>query len=152
MNKPTPPQTASFAIAATASRPETALAALLRNTGIVLVGTAFVALCAHIALPLYFTPVPLTLQPFAVLVVGLLLAPRLAATTLAAYLVEGAMGLPVFTPGPASVPGLAHLFGPTAGYLLAYPVAALLISVLWRRSRRGFPAALASAAAGNILI
>jgi biotin transport system substrate-specific component len=124
----------------------------LRATAIILLASAFVAACAHIALPLYFTPVPLTLQPFAVLVVGLLLSPRLAGAALVAYLGEGALGLPVFAPGPASAPGLAHLFGPTAGYLLAYPFAAALISVLYRRSRRGFLPAVLSAAAGNLLI
>jgi biotin transport system substrate-specific component len=153
MSNYSPLQTASIAASGTDTRLAPTLANVaLRNAGIVLAGSAFVAICAHIALPLYFTPVPLTLQPFAVLVVGLLLAPRLASTTLLAYLAEGAMGLPVFTPGPLSAPGLAHLFGPTGGYLLAYPVAALIISVLWRRSRRSFPAALASATAGNLLI
>jgi biotin transport system substrate-specific component len=121
----------------------------LRSVSIVLAGSALVAVCAHIALPLFFTPVPLTLQPFAVLLIGLLLSPRLAAATLAAYLAEGALGLPVFTPGPL---GLAHLLGPTGGYLLAYPLAAPLISFLWRRTGRGFGAALASATAGNLLI
>lgn len=124
----------------------------LRAAGIVVLASAFVAMCAHLALPLYFTPVPLTLQPFAVLLVGLLLAPRLAAGSLIVYLGEGALGLPVFAPGPASAPGLAHFFGPTAGYLLAYPFAAMLISVLYRRSRSGFVSALLSAAAGNVLI
>ena len=132
--------------------PTAAPATWMRNAGIVLVGSAFVAVCAHVALPLYFTPVPLTLQPFAVLLLGLLLAPRLAAGTLAAYLAEGAMGLPVFTPGPVSAFGLAHLFGPTGGYLLAYPVAAMLISLLWRRGGRGFGLALVSAAAGDLMI
>jgi biotin transport system substrate-specific component len=124
----------------------------LREAGIVLCASMFVAVCAHISLPLYFTPVPLTLQPFAVLVIGLLLSPRLAAASLVAYLGEGALGLPVFAPGPASAPGWLHLFGPTAGYLLAYPFAALLISLLYRRSRRGFVAALFSALLGNVLI
>jgi biotin transport system substrate-specific component len=123
----------------------------LRNTGIVLAGSAFVAACAHISLPLYFTPVPLTVQPFAVLLLGLLLSPRLAATTLIAYLAEGAAGLPVFTPTPAMA-GLAHLFGPTGGYLLAYPLAAFAISTLWRRTGRGFAAAAVSAAAGDLVI
>src|SRR5215469_1195188 len=124
----------------------------LRATAVVLLASAFVAACAHVAIPLYFTPVPLTLQPFAVLLVGLLLSPQLAGAALIAYLGEGALGLPVFAPGPASAPGLAHLFGPTAGYLLAYPFAAILISVLYRGSRRGFLRALLSAAAGNLLI
>ena len=126
--------------------------AWLRGAGIVLCASLFVAVCAHIALPLYFSPVPLTLQPFAVLLIGLLLSPRLAAASLVAYLGEGALGFPVFAPGPASAPGLAHLFGPTAGYLLAYPFAAALISLLYGRSRRGYVAALASAAIGNLLI
>src|ERR1700759_2366495 len=106
--------------------------AWLRGAGIVLSGSLFVAACAHVALPLYFTPVPLTLQPFAVLLLGLLLSPRLAAATLLAYLGEGALGLPVFSPGPASMPGLAHLFGPPGGYLLAYPVAAMIVSIVFR--------------------
>jgi len=129
--------------------PSSAMATHLRTAGIVLAGSALVAVCSHVALPLPFTPVPLTLQPFAVLLLGLLLAPRLAAAALAAFLAEGALGLPVFAPGPV---GIAHLLGPTGGYLLAYPLAALLISLLWRRTGRGFSAALASAAAGNLLI
>lgn len=124
----------------------------LRAIGIVLAASAFVAACAHIAVPLYFTPVPLTLQPFAVLLLGLLLSPRLAATSLVAYLGEGALGLPVFAPATASAPGLAHLFGPTAGYLLAYPFAALLISFVYRRTGRGFVAGLGSASSGSLLI
>jgi biotin transport system substrate-specific component len=126
--------------------------AWLRSGGIVLAGSVLVAVCAHIALPLYFTPVPLSMAPFAVLVLGLLLTPRLAAATLGAYLAQGAAGLPVFAPSPLAPGGLAHLLGPTGGYLLAYPFAAALISYLWRRSGRGFMAAMVSAAAGNIVI
>jgi biotin transport system substrate-specific component len=127
-------------------------AAWLRSIGIVLLASAFVALCAHVALPLYFTPVPLTLQPFAVLVLGLLLSPRLAAVSLIAYLGEGALGLPVFAPGPAGTSGMAHLLGPTAGYLLAYPIVAMLISFHYRRNRPGFLSALVSAGLGSLLI
>ena len=125
--------------------------AWLRGCGIVLAGSAFAALCAHVSLPLFFTPVPLSLAPFAVLVLGLVLPPRLAAATFAAYLLEGAAGLPVFASSPATG-GLAHLFGPTGGYLLAYPLAAALISFLFRRSRRGYFSAFASAAIGDLLI
>jgi biotin transport system substrate-specific component len=124
----------------------------MRTVGVVLIGSALVALAAHIALPLYFTPVPLSLAPFAVLVLGLLLTPSLAAATLCAYLAQGALGLPVFTPSPLAPGGLAHLFGPTGGYLLAYPFAAALASFLWRRTGRGFPAALVSAAAASLAI
>lgn len=122
----------------------------LRNAAIIVSGSALLALCAHLALPLWFTPVPLTVQPFAVLLLGLLLTPRMAAATLCAYLAEGALGLPVFAPAPTS--GLAHLLGPTGGYLMAYPLAAMLISYLWNRSGRQFSMALASAALGDLLI
>ena len=125
--------------------------AWLRGSGIVLAGSAFAAVCAHISLPLFFTPVPLSLAPFAVLVLGLMLSPRMAAATFAAYLAEGAAGLPVFSPSPASA-GLAHLFGPTGGYLLAYPLAAALISFLYRRTGRGYVPAFAAAAIGDLLI
>ena len=129
-----------------------AAATLLRKAVIILAGSAFVAGCAHIALPLYFTPVPLTLQNFAVLALGLMLPPRLAFDTLLAYLVEGAVGLPVFAPTPVFAGGLAHLLGPTGGYLLVYPLAVALISVLWRSSSRGFVAAALSAAVGDLVI
>jgi len=125
----------------------------LRRVGVAMAGSALVAACAHIALPLYFTPVPLTVGDFAVLVLGLTLSPRLAAATLAAYLMEGAVGLPVFAPGPLLAPaGLAHLLGPTGGYLLSYPFAAALVSFLFRRGRRRFSSALVSAAIGNLFL
>jgi biotin transport system substrate-specific component len=129
-----------------------ASATWLRASGIVLGGSALAALCAHVSIPLYFTPVPLALAPFAVLFLGLLLSPRLAAATFGAYLVEGALGLPVFAPTPIPIGGIAHLLGPTGGYLLCYPLAAALISYLWRRTRRGFTPALLSAAAGDLAI
>ena len=141
---------------AATSSPVAATLTLLRKAGIVLAGSALVAVCAHIALPLYFTPVPLTLQTLAVLLLGLLLSPRMAATTLSAYLAEGALGLPVFAPGPLSSSGFAHLIGPTGGYLLAYPLAAALTSFLWRRmtwsAGRGFTGAAISATAGSVPI
>jgi biotin transport system substrate-specific component len=137
--------------AALAAEPSSSTSAGLRFAGIILAGSAFVAVCAHIALPLYFTPVPLSMAPFAVLVLGLLLSPRLAASTLAAYLMEGAMGLPVFSPSPA-IPGYAHLIGPTGGYLLSYPLAAALIALLAVRFGRGFTASALSAAIGSLVI
>jgi biotin transport system substrate-specific component len=71
---------------------------------------------------------------------------------MAAYLAEGAMGLPVFAPGAGSPTGLAHLFGPTGGYLLAYPAAAVLVSFLWRQGGLRLAPALLAAAAGDLLI
>jgi len=67
----------------------------LRAVGISVAGSLFVALCAHISLPLLFSPVPLTMQPFAVLLLALLLGPRTAFSAMLLYLAEGAAGLPV---------------------------------------------------------
>lgn len=108
-------------------------AAPLRNLGrldetmagkacIAVTASVLVALCAHISLPLLFTPVPLTLGNFAVILVGLVLGPRLGFAALVLYLAEGALGLPVFNPGGFG--GIAQLLGPTGGYLFAYPFAA----------------------------
>lgn len=130
----------------------TSVAPWLRATSVILAGSALLAACAHVSLPLWFTPVPLSLQPFAVLLLGLLLTPRMAFATLATYLAEGAAGLPVFAPGFALSGGLAHLLGPTGGYLMAYPLAAVLISFIWRRSGHGFSMALISAALGDLVI
>jgi biotin transport system substrate-specific component len=115
-------------------------------------GSAVVALSAHVALPLSFTPVPMTLQPLSVLVLGLLLAPELAAATLALYLAEGAMGMPVFAPSLPTTFGLAHLLGPTGGYLISYPAAAALASWLYRRTGRSFGSGLLSAGVALTLV
>src|SRR6266478_3141918 len=90
---------------------------------LVIVATVFVAACAHISLPLPFTPVPLTRQTFAVILVGMALGPVAGFSAMVLYLAEGALGLPVFTPsgGPA---GVAHLLGPNGGFLFSYPLAA----------------------------
>ena len=94
-------------------------------------GALLTALGAQVAVPLPGTPVPLTLQVPAVLIAGGLLGPGLGASSLALYLVLGALGLPVFAAG--GVPGVPRLFGPTGGYLLAYPIAAAAVGYLARR-------------------
>lgn len=94
----------------------------------VVLGAALVAAAAQVAIPLPGTPVPMTLQPLAVLIVGGLLGPGLGAASLVLYLALGVAGLPVFT--PIGLPGLARLVGPTGGYLLAYPVAAAAVGRL----------------------
>ena len=92
--------------------------------------SGIIACAAHVAFPLPFTPVPFTLQPLAVLGAGLALGPVEGAFALLAYLLEGAAGLPVFSPtGPG---GLLQLFGPTGGFLLAYPLVALVSGGLTR--------------------
>jgi biotin transport system substrate-specific component len=91
-----------------------------------------VAAASQIAIPLPFTPVPLTLQPMLVILAGMWLGPLAGATSMALYLVAGAAGLPVFT--PLGAPGIARFFGPTGGYLLAYPAAAFVAGVLAQRA------------------
>lgn len=90
------------------------------------------ALCAHIAIPLPWTPVPITGQTFGVLLVAALLGSRRGLLTLTLYLLEGMAGLPVFA--PMGAPGPSRFFGPTAGYLLAYPPAAFVAGWLVERS------------------
>ncbi|HEX4601890.1 MAG TPA: biotin transporter BioY [Gemmatimonadales bacterium] len=115
-----------------AAAPPTSL--VTRRSVAVVLGAALVAVAAQIAIPLPGTPVPLTLQPLAVLVVGGLLGPGLGASSLVLYLALGAAGLPVLT--PYGVPGLARLLGPTGGYLLAYPAAAFAVGKLAGDGRR----------------
>ena len=95
--------------------------------GAVVLGAVLVAVAAQISVPLPGTPVPMTLQPMAVLLVGGLLGPQLGALSMILYLAMGAAGLPVFTPSPLLLPGIGRLFGQTGGYLLAYPIAAYAV-------------------------
>ena len=88
---------------------------------LVIAASLLIALAAQIAIPVPFTPVPLTMQPIAVLLVGVVLGANRGAAAAAAYLLEGMSGLPVFAQGHG---GAAWLLGPTAGYLWSYPAAA----------------------------
>src|SRR5713226_10524211 len=121
---------------------------IIRRTAAVVLGALVVAAAAQVAIPLPGTPVPMTLQPLAVLLVGGLLGPWLGASSLLLYLTLGAAGLPVFT--PVGLPGVARLFGPTGGYLLAYPVAAYAVGALAGDGARA--ARLALAALGGIVL
>jgi biotin transport system substrate-specific component len=135
-----------MANAITVSKPaqERALARA-KQIAIVIGASLFVALCARVTIPLPFTPVPLTLQNFAVLLVGLVLGSRRGFAALALYLAEGALGLPVFN--PHGLGGVAQLLGPTGGYLMAYPLVAALAGYVFEGGRRTF----ARAAFGGFL-
>jgi biotin transport system substrate-specific component len=95
-----------------------------------------IAVCARLVLPLPFTPVPLTLANFGVLLVGLSLGSKRGFAAAALYLAWGTMGLPVFS--PMGVGGLTQLFGPTGGYLVAYPAVAFLAGWLAERGTPSF--------------
>ena len=118
--------------------------AWLRSTMVAVAATALIALCAHISVPVPFTPIPVTMQTFAVLLLGMLLGPVLGAATMLLYLMEGAAGLPVFS--PHGLGGLAQLTGPSGGYLLCYPVAALLAGFTFSVLKRVLPIYVAAAA------
>lgn len=119
----------------------------LRRAVLVLGGTAILALSARLKIPL--GAVPFTMQTFVVLVLGMAYGPRLATATLAAYLGEGALGLPVFAGGG----GLAYFTGPTAGFLLAFlPAAALLGALAEHGWGRTFATTLAAMLLGTAVI
>ncbi len=122
-----------------------------RQVSLVVGASLVVALCAHIFIPLMpLTPIPLTVQNLAVLLVGLMLGSRRGFAAMALYLAEGAMGFPVFSPtGPG---GIAQLLGPTGGFLLAYPFVAFLAGYLFERGAKSFArAAIAGVLAEGLL-
>jgi len=122
-----------------------------RQVALVIGGSLLVALCARITIPLPGTPVPLTVQNFGVLLVGLLLGSRRGFAALALYLAEGAIGLPAFSPTGAG--GIAQLFhGATAGFLLAYPLAAWVAGYVMERGRKSFARAAIGGLLGEIVL
>ncbi|RDC75319.1 biotin transporter BioY [Rhodovulum sp. 12E13] len=110
-----------------------------------LLGTLAIAIAARVQVPMW--PVPMTMQSFAVMGIGLLYGARLGAATVGLYLAQGALGLPVFAGGA----GLAYLAGPTAGYLVGFVLAAGALGALAERgalrSRVGLGLGLAGATA-----
>lgn len=123
---------------------------LVRDITLVIVGSLFVALAAQVAIPLPFTPVPITGQTFAVALTGALLGSKRGALAILAYLAEGAVGLPFFAGGAG---GVAVLKGATAGYLMGFVVSAFVVGWL---CERGWDRRLATLALtlliGDILI
>jgi len=114
-------------------------ATLLSDGVLMALGALCVALFSQVVIPLPFTPVPVTGQTLAVLLVGALLGSRRGAGSLLMYLGSGVMGLPVFSTGMA---GLARLAGPTGGYLVGFVAAAFLVGLLCERWVARRPAAL----------
>lgn len=127
--------------------PRSVSSSIARQGATLLAASIFVAICAHASVPLPFTPVPVVLSDFAVILVGLLLGPSMGFAALALYLVEGAAGLPVFS--PLGMGGLAQLLGPTAGYLFAYPLAAALAGALRLALQRVLGGVVATAVAAT---
>ena len=122
-----------------------------KQAGIVIGASLFVALCARVTVPLPFTPVPLTMQNFGVLSVGLMLGSRRGFAALALYLAEGAAGLPVFSPSILGG-GIAQILGPTGGFLMAYPLVAFVAGWIYERTSRRFSWAALAGFAGEVVL
>ncbi len=126
------------------------MAAWQRESGLLLTGSLLVALFAQVRIPLPFTPVPITGQTFAVLLVGAALGARRGAAALTLYLLEGALGLPFFAGGRG---GLHVLSGATAGYLFGFVLAAWLTGRLAERGlERNVRTSLLPFVAGSLVI
>ena len=120
----------------------------VRYALLTLAGSALITLCTQISLPLF--PVPMTLQTFAVFLIGLTYGWRLGGITVALYLIEGALGLPVFSGGKG---GMIVFMGPTAGYLVGFLLAATACG--WFAERgfdRSYFKLLVALLVGNVLL
>lgn len=122
----------------------------VRQVALVVGASLFVALCARVTLPLPFTPVPLTMQNFGVLLVGLTLGSRRGFAALVLYLVEGASGMPVFN--PTGLGGVAQLLGPTGGFLLAYPFVAGIAGWIMESGKKTFARAATAAVLAEVAL
>jgi biotin transport system substrate-specific component len=121
-----------------------------RQMALVVGASLLMAVCGRLSMPLPFTPVPLTAANFGVLFIALTLGSRRAAAAMLLYLAEGAMGLPVFSPaGPG---GILQLFGPTGGYLMAYPVVAFVAGWIAERGQRSALRFTLAAIVGQVLL
>jgi biotin transport system substrate-specific component len=121
---------------------------IVRQVGLVLGFSLLTAASAQVVIPMW--PVPITGQTFTVLLTGALLGSRLGALAIIAYLIEGASGLPFFAGGHF---GLAHLVGPTGGYLISFPAAAYITGAFAEHGwDRRFLSAAAAMAIGSAVI
>ncbi len=111
-------------------RPTRRSIAVLYDASLIAGFSLLIALCSQVAIPLPFTPVPVTLQTFAILLAGCLLGSGRGALSVVAYVAEGSIGLPFFSGGTS---GIAHLLGPTGGYLLGFALCAFIVGLFAER-------------------
>jgi len=119
-----------------------------RNMTLVALFAAITAVCAQIAIPVPFSPVPFTLHMVAVLLAGGILGSRLGGLSIVVYLLMGAAGMPVFAGFKG---GLEVLVGPTGGFLFAFPIAALIIGFVMER-KKSFIVYIASMVVALIIV
>jgi biotin transport system substrate-specific component len=119
----------------------------------VLFVTVLTIVAAQVSVPLPFTPVPFTLQPMVVLLGGAALGARLGMSAQILYLALGIAGLPVFAASPILPQGFGRLLGPTGGYLMSYPIAALVTGYLAQRGLdRRYVTSVAAMVAGLAIV
>ena len=128
-------------------------ALLLARVAMVVAGILALAVCAKIKVPMWPSPVPISLGTFAVLTIGASYGARLGLTTILGYIMLGALGFDVFASSSATLSGLEYILGGTGGYLLGYVLATVALGTLaargWDRSIMKMAAALL---VGNALI
>ena len=101
---------------------------IFKNILIVIIGTLALTISAKIKIPFY--PVPMTMQTFVVLFLGIAFGYKLGLATVGIYLIEGILGLPVFSNSPEKGIGMVYFTGPTMGYLIGFMIAVFLIGYL----------------------
>ncbi|HVL19511.1 MAG TPA: biotin transporter BioY, partial [Amaricoccus sp.] len=148
-------------MAATASRPVLTEALWpaegaglwIRRAVLVVVGVAVLAICAKIKVPVWPSPVAISLGTFAVLTIGAAYGPRLGLVTMLAWMLVGALGFDVFQNSAAGTTGLTYMLGATGGYLVGYVLATLALGLAarrgWDRSVGGMALAML---VGNLLV
>jgi biotin transport system substrate-specific component len=126
-------------------------AALTRTVLLAVFGSLLLWASAKVQVPMW--PVPMTMQSFIVLVIGMAYGARLATATVGLYLLQGALGLPVFAGTPEKGIGLLYMMGPTGGFLVGFLIAAAAMGWLAERGwDRTLPKAVAAMALGTILL
>ena len=125
--------TASHCVLASTFGPRSGAALRLKQAALVGLGIALLALCAKIQMPLWPSPVPISMGTFAVLTIGAAYGARLGLVTILGYMIIGALGYDVFAGTTAEVNGLTYMMGGTGGYLVGWILATLLLGTLAQR-------------------
>ena len=101
---------------------------IIKSLSIIFFGSLILAISAKIKIPFY--PVPMTMQTFVVLFLGMTFGYKIGVATVSLYLLEGIVGLPVFSNSPERGVGLVYFTGPTMGYLIGFILACFLASFI----------------------
>ena len=125
----------------------------LRQVALAAAGVAALTLAARVQVPLWPSPVPISMGTFAVLTIGAAYGPRLGVATILLYLAVGALGYDVFVGSPSGTTGLPYMLGGTGGYLAGYVLAAAALGWAARRGLdRSVAGMVGALLVGNVLI